>query len=869
MRSINVKRVAAVAAGTAMVLSSLASGLAVTVGSDVPAMLKTWKSNLDKVQIVVGTDGSYVSDAISAARIAAELANIAYTSTAVTVTQDDPTVTTTGDKSVTATGGGVTVTVSPVEFPIVYSANTSATSAYQATPSSVNKTLTPTTVPGILSTKKIQTYVSNQLREITYEEQIEVDNSQVTYQEQQSPQGHGLHLAATQGNLVYRLAFLGSGLQQNSTYSETPTITMLGQDYAIDTTDLASGLFTIYSGTKKTLESGSSYTTDDGYKIDVVAVGQVTSSAGTQLAATVSVTSPTGAVETATINSNSGRDFFVSKVSVFIESAIIGTGGKNLAVARIGTGKKQFTVGLAFPLDDRWTVKSITISGTSPNGYITQVNMQYGKATAATALERGLFDGTVTNGLKQGDIVPGPKNAAGTSLFDISLKGFGGTTTVDTSHVTVKGVGTTESNTEVLQVTYTDSDGLVNVFDPTSKAYAAINTNSTAGATVTLTTGTQPYTFVGNSVLYFNQVRTSGSGTSLSYTPYFKIGGVAGTEVGGTPVAANASGVNSTLTYQTSTQAISCQVLVNSSAVNTITMYQATGCNLVPLGIQLGPNTVMDTAMPTLDLRYVTDGTIATVANYSTGNSTFPFIKVNETAGPDFSIVFDSSTVAGIGSATGNQYTGLVAYPTTIGGAGVLNVSGSSATVDQVSNAASSSNFEVNAYQITPVGSVLDGSVAGTLSFDTPEAARSSYVAVAQKIQAANVTTGDQVVKEGGIVGGVTIKSISCPTATATKGAATASPASAATVTKIVPKTLVVTDAAGDATSAYQIVVGGPYVNKVARAMSAATLNQVTTGAGASVVLAEGTKVLVAGYTATDTAAAADELIKQLELLRE
>ena len=63
------------------------------------------------------------------------------------------------------------------------------------------------------------------------------------------------------------------------------------------------------------------------------------------------------------------------------------------------------------------------------------------------------------------------------------------------------------------------------------------------------------------------------------------------------------------------------------------------------------------------------------------------------------------------------------------------------------------------------------------------------------------------------------------------------------------------------ATATYKIVVGGPWVNTIAAGMTAADM---ITEIGAQYVYAEGNNLLVAGYSATDTTNAADELIALL-----
>ena len=76
----------------------------------------------------------------------------------------------------------------------------------------------------------------------------------------------------------------------------------------------------------------------------------------------------------------------------------------------------------------------------------------------------------------------------------------------------------------------------------------------------------------------------------------------------------------------------------------------------------------------------------------------------------------------------------------------------------------------------------------------------------------------------------------------------------------VLPENLVTWD--NQVTKTYVIVVGGPYVNNIAAGMAAADL---ITQVGAQYLVAEGSRLLVAGYLATDTVAAADQLVSLLK----
>ncbi|MBI5228771.1 S-layer protein [Candidatus Micrarchaeota archaeon] len=118
MKSLSIKRIAAIAAGAALVGSAFAA--AVDTDTTNLANYKFFSNAQPDVQIVVGKIAA-ASDGIAAANIAAMIGNLAYTSTKVAITGTDLVKATSGNETVTGGTAVIDVTVPGV----------SPTSAYQ------------------------------------------------------------------------------------------------------------------------------------------------------------------------------------------------------------------------------------------------------------------------------------------------------------------------------------------------------------------------------------------------------------------------------------------------------------------------------------------------------------------------------------------------------------------------------------------------------------------------------------------------------------------------------------------------------------------------------------------------------------------
>jgi hypothetical protein len=875
MRSINVKRVAAIATGAAMVGSVLASSAlgAVQTSGDVTTLISNIKANLNDVQIAVGTNGAAISDGVQAAKIAAVLASLNYESAAI----DPSDVVLTDKKVVVKTTAGAGIDITPSVFSLEFSGSTTDTSSVYGYKTGINNvTLTPLQLSDVLSQDTLSAYITSggttAVQKFTYQEQIIINGPRyVQYHEQATPAGHGLYFNAPFGNLQYKLDFLsgGQGLPTNATYAEIPEITVLGTKYAIDTTELAKSTprLVLYSGAQQEMLEGETIQVGDT-TITVTGIGQKDSTSGVIFTAFVSAERG-GVTQTHTIQTASGFDFFADSgdpITFYVQSIQYGASGGSRLIARIGSGKVVFTQGLSFPLDDQWTVKEMNWDLTGVGGYkrLNYVLLEYGKLAGADPFERGTFSGTVNDGLAQNTQVPGPKNQDGDPTFYFESVGFGGATPVDYTEVTFRGFGTGTSLTasdSVMQVSWTDRDGLPNAFDPTLRTYANISTAAPAVTNSVILQQTAPalYTIANSKVLYLEAVESPAGDDT--WRAVFRVGGPNGVRVetggglvptsGSSPSLTNVADTNFTYTGISGTML--CQVqIIEPTAVNITSKHGAAACDLYPDQIKVGPQTVFDrdtSAVTALNLTGVLGGFKWNTTTSDSAVSRPAAIITDNSGGSsnDIVILYDDSTVAY--GADASTYGGMQVYNATDGPSAVNITSGTDLSfIDQ----AKATTYETDFYHVSQGGVRLDGATSNQIIATIPEAMPNALVKVGSLVTSGG--DGTVTVTEGQKVGNVEIIEILASVSGLPTGQYYTMKST------VLPESLVTWDNA--VTKNYVIVVGGPYVNNIAAGMSAANM---ITQVGAQYLVAEGSKLLVAGYLATDTAAAADELVRLLK----
>ncbi len=495
MRSLRIKKVASVAAGAAMILGAVAPGFAVkyvTPQEQVKSFLEQARQNITDVQVVVGSKAA-VADGVAAARIAAELANLAYVKAGedqtIVPTYTGGTVT---NKAVKVEVTGSTTGYEPTETTEYKFWSSSAGADFNAEASSQtssNIEVTPEILPDVLSEKIIK-YKDNSTgntKEVKYRELVKIVTPDVVYEEDDD--SHGLYVELDRGDIQYILDFTanGNGLPTDkSVYKdqEAPEIDILGHKYLIDLDELEDGNFVLYSGEDYTFTNSAEYQTDDGYTVKV----QVIEPTVNELAVEVTVTDPNGNTEgPETLEKGDGEDFFDGKVSVYVKSvAYDRINNQYRATVRIGAGKIEFNEDELFPFDDSWYVKDVQFS--SGNDYLQKIIIAYGNPDAEDYFAQGDFSNAPDEALKQGEIIYGPKNADGNSLFYFDLAGLGKSSSVDLTEVEISGYNDDED--AVLRVKWVDRDGKENYLNLNKAEEFTYYSDTTASAVGSISAGT-------------------------------------------------------------------------------------------------------------------------------------------------------------------------------------------------------------------------------------------------------------------------------------------------------------------------------------------------------------------------------------------
>jgi len=807
MRSLNLKRAVAVVAGATMVASAFAPAFAaVNKVGGVDSIVASIKASPSDAKVVVGTSGASISDGIAAAKVAALLASMNYVQKDVAA--GVPTYT--GATTVTVTPQGSTGSVeqaSSAYYPAILTAD-DVSGAYSATLDS-SLTLTPQTLSGVLSTGKVDATVDGSSKTYSFEERIMLDGDvQALYSEDDDANTHGLYLSTDGTNgLEYQL-FFTSPMPADASFDETPTIKILGSEYSIDTKDLADGSLSLFSGQKSVLKVGDVQTVG-AYTVKITSVGQTSSSSGTQIAVSVTVTDGTN-TNTKTINAGSGYDFFGGKVSVYIDSALVNTGDANSAVVRIGSGKVTLDEGSPFPLDNAWTVETVDLDASDFGGF----TLKYGNPDLSDKVLAGAFDGTYENGLAQGISIMGPKNVEGSSTFAVALKGFGGTKTYYPTELVLKGVQ--DGSDSAIQATWTDMDGVTNTFAPTKASQVEFGTTNTS-VDFNLVKSTTPYTIIGDKVLYFEKTETQGTGSEKQYRAVFQIGGSNGQEIASE--------------WTTAGDAIDAVDPLEVSFTSLDTSKDYT------FNVQLESTTEVRIDASTADF-YPN-----AIAMGSTLMDTNPTMNLVSSLGEDGDVV-----IAQAGSAHSLD----AAWMTSGDNDGFTVQEGAETVIDQTGSTIETSDK----YAITGGSTVIDGSTTKKLDMMLADDVMDSVVSISGVTGNSTqvVSAGDKVLSAGDTLAGVVkVVAITCPVATSTVSGKYYTQAK-----EIDPTAIVVKDA--DASGTYQIVIGGPAVNSVAKQMTSALVKE-----GDQVIEAGSSKLYVAGYTATDTEMAVSELISLLK----
>ncbi|MBN3036946.1 MAG: S-layer protein [Candidatus Diapherotrites archaeon] len=491
MKSITVKKVAAVAAGTAMLVGA---ALAATV----PALEKGFfvdSNGNANAQIVVGSNAA-VSDGIAAANLAAVVGGKAYVETSggeeVTVLGAD--IGATGKASVqtgstTTSGSGSSIQIEPGAATYedsIYTANnggvwilTTANAAF----------LKSGTLTGDFTT-------ATGSEEYTYSEQIRVGTSTSTttgirlYYSEDTDK-HGIYWFASPpasntnteyGEVEYELYFNTPVFDRN-TPTGAPEIYFLGEKHIVNGWDVDGGKITLIKGSGATLGVGQStdmtvgedtytVTLNDASLNEVSSIGQA------------SITVKKGTTEqTIALDTSSTRDATVGGLYVFLESVAKsytpGQGGT--AKLRMGGEKLALEDGALFSGNNEWKVRFVTDSaGTSLQRIRVALSETYDLNDKATTIK-------------------GPKD-----YFQIV---YSGPTAPATENIEI-----TTSNYKISKFTYPDKEGTLNeveVQDSSNIIKTFFQEMNSTNYTVALTT--DKYFIIDDEVVRYQSYDSTGT----------------------------------------------------------------------------------------------------------------------------------------------------------------------------------------------------------------------------------------------------------------------------------------------------------------------------------------------------------------------
>ena len=683
MKSLNIKRAAAIASGLAMVGSVIAPGFAaVTVGDGVSGLASTMASNLDQVQCVVGTNGASVTDGLQCAKIAATLTALNYKPSTGTMTADMSPVSIkeTGDKSVNvettgSTGTLATSTSSKIVVEMDRTANglTNYTSSGGYVTDPTNKTITSSEFSDVLNKRTINAVVNDTSSQYTYEEKIWLTDVKAAYLESgdNTYPEHGLYLFAPQSttdpHIEYGIEFTGTGLPIGSgyDYSEVPSITLFGKSFGLNTAQTSNTTVKLYTGSTVNVNSGETAVNADGVSIDFV-TGSETSNGGTIKGTfKVSGTLSDGTdyeFTTSPITSGNDYTYTVGDEEVTVTAQYLGKVGSTgyTATVRVGTSTISLTEGSPVPEtfgDSRWSVSTIT----GENNHLTKLAFVYGNTGSTDRIDAGKWD--LTSGIQyqlpEGTLVHGPKDLGTGSgyLFDFKLAGFGSKTTqVDTTTLKLTGEGS-EGDNQYIKAEWVSRDGVSNTFAPSSGQYAIFATNSTN--TTTLNLGGSRTTITNDKVVYLESIDVASSGKAKVK---LRIGGSTGELVTlGEFDNATGASLSNLDVYTSSVNPIKCTVTVPTTTTvkftPTATQMSASSdsasglCDLYPDVVPIGNYqtiTKSDDNVPYIDMRFAADNNNQNITSDGSKTRAWPFVSVyepeNSEAYNNFTAVYDPAS---------------------------------------------------------------------------------------------------------------------------------------------------------------------------------------------------------------------------------
>jgi hypothetical protein len=353
MKSINIKKVAAVAAGTVMLVGAACAA--------VTGMTKDFVVDANgnpNVQIVVGSN-ALASDGIAAGNLAAVIGNKAYLSAGG---QQTVKPVTSGTAKISVAGGSVTLPEASVRSDVVWAAALGA--------------LTLSSAQGLAH--GTLTYRS---ADYDYEEEIStVAGIGIAYGE--GNDYHGISFTNVKPNrLYYKFKFSDTFPIPGGSLSQTLTIPFLGSNYVLN--KLKGTEAELVKGEEKTLGIGQSADVTFGgktytVKLDDARLNEVTTTGQATISVTVDGSTTALSLDTANEQSKKVGDFMVFLQSV-AKSYTPGQGGS--ATVRVGGDVLLLKDGQNPTTYPDWKARIVTNGGNSSN--LDRLDLIYDKTVQA------------------------------------------------------------------------------------------------------------------------------------------------------------------------------------------------------------------------------------------------------------------------------------------------------------------------------------------------------------------------------------------------------------------------------------------------------------------------------------------------------
>jgi len=335
MKSINVKKVAAVAAGTAMLVGA-------AFAATMPGLEKSffWKESGDPAVNIVLGHTALPSDGIAAANLAAAIGGKAYTAAGTTTIAGADIG---ADCSVTvATEGGTTSSGDGDSLKVKIYNNDDA--IYEANSDGV-WTLTKANAPFL----KTGTLSFTSGTDYSYQEIIELGSSSVTFdvKYQEDDDQHGVFLTPDADDIHYYVNF-DTAVPDQASISGAPKIWFLGEEYIVNKFDVDGGDIELIKGEEVRMATDESHDITVGDALYTVTLDDASLNEASSIGeASLTVTKPDGSTSTVTLDTSSDTDETVNDLYVYLESVAksytLGQGGT--ATLRLGGEKLELETG--------------------------------------------------------------------------------------------------------------------------------------------------------------------------------------------------------------------------------------------------------------------------------------------------------------------------------------------------------------------------------------------------------------------------------------------------------------------------------------------------------------------------------------------